>query len=475
MKFFAKLFLCTLLILTTALAVAEYFTVSASLSNAVDHQVDNGLQQHQLVKYAVQSGILTASRSNSVGEDTLREVAQQTAEAMSVELSLAPTGGEAVFSNLAQGLEGSAQDEGYINYQIVERTQEGGEAEGLISNWLVVTSTFHQSGYGLELTTAENVSGVFAEAQQLRHRCELVFLLAILAGSLAILLFSWLLTRPIHRLERASRAFAEGNYRRRIKTRSRDEVGDLTRSFNRMADTIQDKIGALELAVRQREDFVAAFAHELKTPMTSIIGYADTIYQKQLTPAQIHEAAGYILNEGMRLESLSFKLMELITLDRQDFLLEEMDLGELLRDVEETAFPAALKRKVRLSVAREPGYARVEYDLFKTLLLNLLDNAFKSGGSQVRLTGEVRGDRYRIQVRDDGRGIPADQLQRITEAFYMVDKSRSRREHGAGLGLALCARIATIHGTALEYDSQEGRGTVVTISLPLCDGEEAAP
>ena len=76
--------------------------------------------------------------------------------------------------------------------------------------------------------------------------------------------------------------------------RSRDEIGDLTRSYNQMADTIEDKINALELAVRQREDFVANFAHELKTPMTSIIGYADTLYQKQLTPAQVR-VTGYIV------------------------------------------------------------------------------------------------------------------------------------------------------------------------------------
>ena len=91
-----------------------------------------------------------------------------------------------------------------------------------------------------------------------------------------------------------------------------------------------------------------------------------------------------------------------------------------------------------------------------------------------RVTGAVEGDRYLIRIDDDGRGIPADQLNRITEAFYMVDKSRSRREHGAGLGLALCARIAAIHGARLEYDTEEGQGTTVAIGLPVCDREEEA-
>ena len=201
---------------------------------------------------------------------------------------------------------------------------------------------------------------------------------------------------------------------------------------------------------------------------------ADTLYQKTLTPAQVHEAAGYIVNEGMRLEALSFKLMELITLDRQDFLLEEMELSALFRDVEETVYPVALKRNVKLEVQCEPGYARIEYDLFKTLLLNLLDNAMKSGGDRVKMNGWIENGRYYIDVTDNGRGIPADQLQRITEAFYMVDKSRSRKEHGAGLGLALGAKIAALHGTALDYASTEGVGTSVELSLALCQPEDEA-
>lgn len=471
MRFFTKLFLCTVFVLTAALAAAEYFTVSASLNNAVEHQVESGLQQHQLVKYAIQSGVLNASRTGSVDERALTDIAGQAADAMSVNLSLAQSGESALYSNLADGLSAAAGTDGGIGYQILERTV----GSGVHSDWLVMTSTFQQSGYALELTTARSMSAVFAEAELLRQRCQWIFLGATLAGALLILLFSWLLTRPIKRLERSSRAFAGGDYNARLPVRSRDEIGDLTRSYNQMADTIEDKINALELAVRQREDFVANFAHELKTPMTSIIGYADTLYQKQLTPAQVHEAAGYIVNESMRLESLSFKLMELITLDRQDFLLEELELSQLLKDAYETAFPAALKRGVKLTYSAGAGWARVEYDLFKTLLLNLLDNAFKSGGDTVGLNGAAEGAYYAIRITDNGRGIPADQLQRITEAFYMVDKSRSRREHGAGLGLALASKIAAIHATQLEYDTEEGRGTTVTLRLALCGEGEDEP
>lgn len=468
MKFFSKLFLCTVLVLTVALSVTEYYTVSSSLDNAVEHQVENGLQQHQLVKYALQSAIITAGRSEEVDDSTLSNLAKQTAEAMGVSLFLTSSEGNVLYTNMDSSLaetvltEMDASD-GSISYKIREVSASSGTARVLF-----LTSSFTQNGFRMELATQQDITGVFSETENLQHRCQIVFLLAALISSLLMLLFSCLLTRPIKRLDNASRAFAEGDYTKRLTSRSRDELGDLTRTYNRMADTIENKIEALELAVQQREDFVANFAHELKTPMTSIIGYADTLYQRQLSPAQVHEAAGYIVNEGMRLEALSFKLLELITLNRQDFLLEEMELSELFQDVKESIYPSAVKRGVRVEFHCASGYARIEYDLFKTLLLNLLDNALKSGGSCVKLDGWVEENLYHIAVTDNGRGIPADQLQRITEAFYMVDKSRSRREHGAGLGLALSAKIAAIHGTALNYISTEGQGTSVELTLALC-------
>lgn len=103
----------------------------------------------------------------------------------------------------------------------------------------------------------------------------------------------------------------------------------------------------------------------------------------------------------------------------------------------------------------------------KTLLLNLLDNAMKSGTDQITLCGAPQAGQYVITIADRGRGIPLEELRRICEPFYMVDKSRSRKEHGAGLGLALCSRIARIHHTALEYESVPGEGTSVTVRLEM--------
>ena len=166
MRFFTKLFLCTVFVLTAALAAAEYFTVSASLNNAVEHQVESGLQQHQLVKYAIQSGVLNASRTGSVDERALTDIAGQAADAMSVNLSLAQSGESALYSNLADGLSAAAGTDGGIGYQILERTA----GSGVHSDWLVMTSTFQQSGYALELTTARSMSAVFTEAELLRQR-----------------------------------------------------------------------------------------------------------------------------------------------------------------------------------------------------------------------------------------------------------------------------------------------------------------
>ena len=129
----------------------------------------------------------------------------------------------------------------------------------------------------------------------------------------------------------------------RLEENTIPEFRDLSQSVNRMLDRLAHSFDL------QRQ-FAGNAAHELKTPMTSIIGYADTLYQKTLSPEEVHQLAGIIMNEGMRLEALSFKLMELVTLSQSNFQLEEARIDEVIADAVETIQPTAEKRNVRVQL-----------------------------------------------------------------------------------------------------------------------------
>lgn len=249
--------------------------------------------------------------------------------------------------------------------------------------------------------------------------------------------------------------------------KGKDEISELASDFNQMAEQVEEKMAELSDTARQKEDFAANFAHELKTPLTSVIGYADMLYQRDLPREEVKNAAGYILNEGMRLESLSLKLMDLFVLNKQNFFLEQMSVREMFQDIGQGIEPVCVKNGVSLQMDIGNGNVEADYDLFKTMILNLADNAIKADCKELNIYGRQDREHYRIQIKDDGKGIPPQELSRITEAFYMVDKSRARKQHGAGLGLALAAKIAEIHKAKLEIDSDGQTGTQVSIVFSL--------
>ena len=224
-------------------------------------------------------------------------------------------------------------------------------------------------------------------------------------------------------------------------------------------------------AAERREEFIASFAHELKTPLTAIIGYADMLRSREMTPKNRFTAAGYIFSEGKRLESLSLKLLELIVSGKQGIERRRFDAPYFIREVAAVTVPSLAADGMTLDMRWEPGEVWIEPDLFKTLLINLIDNARKASrrGQTVELYGRREEGGYAFFVRDHGRGMKPEDLARIEEPFYMIDKSRSRAQNGAGLGLALCKRIAELHGTRLEFTSAPGEGTTVRVFL-----EEAA-
>lgn len=218
---------------------------------------------------------------------------------------------------------------------------------------------------------------------------------------------------------------------------------------------------------RRQEEFLHSFAHETKTPLTAIIGYGELLLSRPEDPALVRESAGYIFREGRRLESLSRKLLDMFVLEKNGVTLRQTELSSFLEETAGALRPALERDGIQPEVRVQPGTAPIEPDLMASVCLNLLDNARKavSRGGHILLEGAPAEDGYTISVTDDGRGIALEDLGRITEPFYMADKSRARAQGGAGLGLTVCQRIAALHGAALKFDSSPAHGTRVQVHL----------
>lgn len=468
MKFFSKIFITVTLILCVSLSLSGYLLISLSFQHAIEQEKSQALDQYQLTRLTLQSQFISIRTDQIIDKQSIAGLIPSTLQLQSSDSLLA------IFSREKQTLYNNYPTD--YDFSILEKV----EPQKLVyeirpaknSYYLSIAGCFIEKDQTFYLLFGKNIYSVIQQREQMERSFSFVYCAVCTLSILALLSLSLLFVRPLKKMTLFAAEIAKGDYSSRVNIRTKDELGELAAVCNNMADAIQKSIDSLTQSAIQKDDFVANFAHELKTPLTSVIGYADMIYQKNLTTEEIKNAAWYILDEGMRLEELSRKLMDLIVLNRQEFVLEELSASELLTNICETLLPVCKTRNISLQTEIINDYIRVEYDLFKTLLLNLVDNAIKANSSTILLSGKPVENGYQIAVSDNGRGIPESEINRITEAFYMVDKSRSRKQHGAGIGLALVSRIAELHHAALHFESTVHVGTTVSVILPLERKEE---
>lgn len=332
---------------------------------------------------------------------------------------------------------------------------------------LLVFSTITAGDDQLRLMARFDLSSAY-NARQIQLRLYTIIYSAVtLSGILIASALAFAMTRRLRQLTAAVREISGGNLTKRSDIRSHDEFGQLARDFNAMADKLQANFEKLESEVQRQEAFLGAVAHELKTPMTSIIGYADLLRQSELSEIDRVLAANYIFSEGQRLEKLSFKLLDLLLLEKDTPQMVPVNPAALLSDVDKALTPGLRKKGIQLLCRAEPGRVLLEPDLVKSLLYNLVDNASKAmdNGGSIAIKGTLIPGGVMFQVVDNGRGMEQAELTKITEPFYRVDKSRSRQQGGAGLGLALCSQIVQVHQGNIHFQSIPGKGTCVTVEL----------
>lgn len=304
--------------------------------------------------------------------------------------------------------------------------------------------------------------------QLLYNQIQYFFLLMIVVlGICSVFMYfiSLHLTKPMEQLNAVTDYFANGNYQTRADIISDDEIGMLAEKFNNMAVSVSEHIEELNLMVKQHEQFVADFTHEIKTPMTTIIGYADTLRSKNMNEDRKKLAYQYIYSEGKRLETMSRKLFDLIYLKDSELVKTEISTSLLASEITDSMQPILSRKNILLKTDVAPAVIFGDRELLKTVFINLIDNARKASveNTSIFFRGFTENDLYIFQIEDSGCGMDEETVKHICDEFYMADKSRSREEGGAGLGMSLAALIIKKHNARLVIKSRLGSGTVISV------------
>ena len=465
MKFSLKLLLCTMIVMAITLGVGGFYYVNYVFETSLEREVGQALDENSILKFAFETAALNSPVKYDMLQDTTIEQI-----AANLEKSGQSTGRLIRISNeekhplyISEGFE--ADDE------LLLKVNESMKAHRVVSvdghYYVHSGSTVAVLDRDLYLETMKEVSVVFEErAMGFMVYRRMTAVMLIMGAIIMHLIASWL-TKPIRLLTKATEQMAAGDYDYRAKVVSNDELGLLTQDFNKMAEALEENIGKLEEEIQAREDFVGAFAHELKTPLTSIIGYADMLRSRKLDEEKSFLSANYIYTEGKRLEAMSVRLLDIMVTRHGNAELLPVPVESLFTYIKEMF---VTNERYHFEYQYEPAVVTAEANLIKTVLINLLDNACKASedGGRIEITGHREEGGYRFAVKDYGIGIPQEEISKITKAFYMVDKSRARSKNGAGLGLSLCAEILALHHTTLEITSALGEGT--TMSFVLTEG-----
>ena len=254
---------------------------------------------------------------------------------------------------------------------------------------------------------------------------------------------------------------------------SNDEIGSLAQQFSRMADEIEGRIQQLQLESVRQQRFIDNLTHESRTPLTSIIGYAELLQKVDYDPALFQKGLNYIHSEGKRMLNLNNMLLDLTFYREKNFELLPQPVLPICREVQEIITVRAAERNIIIEVQGDDFVLPLDSDLMKSLLLNLVDNALKASNDNSRIIiGTVLNEDARVlYVQDFGRGMEDKELEKIKEPFYRVDKARSRKDGGVGLGVAICNQIAHTLQGRLDYESEPNKGT--TAKIYFTDGAKS--
>lgn len=472
MKFRYKVLFVNIILLSAALGTAGYLMIRRNFELAKNTQIQNAVVENNILQASVEYELLQII--NGGGNYDVKQELKRIGTIISNGMSALPAGFYIKYDS--EYVYSFDDKENMPTDMIFENISVGGK-KYLISRqedgyYIYVTSYSTINGRELCVVSRRDISEAYSLMDSQISFYRMLVLLIVSAGGAVMYGLSLYLTRPLEMLNRVTDGIIGGNYYVRMKVTSGDEVGLLTEKFNRMSDSIAAHIDELNDMVRRRERFVAYFTHEIKTPMTAIIGYADTMRSMDISEEERFMALNYIFSEGRRLERMSLKLFDLIYYKQKEIEMRPIRTSDICGEIAGIIKPVLDLKKITLVTDAEPAVIYGSRELLITAFINIIDNAKKASdeGAFIYFSGVLKeSGAYEFKVTDSGVGMTKEDAARICEEFYMADKSRSRKEGGAGLGMSFVAVILERHGAALSVDSTLGEGTSVSVTFEPAD------
>lgn len=475
MKLWQKVFLCTFILFEFVFLSASLYLIEHNFNRNLQKEIERGLSEQHIIYSGIQTNwtyIDNLNQKLGLTRESIRQFLQTASQEYTgyfdkklVSIEILDENNEAVYNNFNEKFDGVREE---LNVPLSNSRKYIIRDIGPKS-YLFVTNELKLKDNSFKLSYIRDISDIYAEKSAqyglfLKMNIVITCILAI-----GLYLIIWYLTRSIRKLTGTAQTIAAGDYSQRVQVLSEDEVGILAANFNQMAEAVEDKVEELGKIAHSKQDFIEYLTHELKTPLTSIIGYADLLRTSRYDEEIFFSSLNYIYSEGKRLESLSFRLMDLIFIENGEPALRGENIQQLCSEIEEVLKPRLLSLNIGLVMEVEACVVLLEKELFRMLCTNLLDNAMKASPEDARifLRGYRTGENFFVlEVEDSGIGIPEQDIQKVFEPFFMVNKVTSRAQHGAGLGLAICAEIVKLHNGKIEIESRLNMGTKVRITFP---------
>lgn len=295
-----------------------------------------------------------------------------------------------------------------------------------------------------------------------RKICGFVILNIVIISAVLVRINLKNIFRPIEQINEATKKVALGEYDIELETKREDEIGELTNNFNKMTR-------GLKSTENLQKEFINNVSHEIKTPVSSIEGFAKFLKDKNLTDEEREEYANIIIEEAKRLENLTGKILKLSKLNNQEIITnkQEIEVAEQIRKAISLLEPKWSKKDIKINVSLEEKIFLGDEDLIFQVWVNIIDNAikFSNEGENIDIKVYEKDSNINVEIKDHGIGMKEEELEKVYDRFYQIDRSHSKE--GSGLGLAIVKRIVELSEGKIEIKSKENKGTTVIVKLPV--------